>query len=180
MSTPQEKMQAFQSAQKFGKQYPGLLDALQEWATIGSLEQAADEARTRLAALRAEEQALSSMLETKAADANVAAKALIESAQQDRATKHAIATALVDEAKLEARCIIEAARATAAQMEKDAHAQVAELQALIAAAKRDLAGLTERVETKTRELATTSAAVEEKQAQRERLTRLIAELKTKL
>ena len=34
MTTPQEKMQAFQSAQKFGKQYPGLLESLQEWATL--------------------------------------------------------------------------------------------------------------------------------------------------
>lgn len=180
MSTPQEKMQAFQSAQKFGKQYPGLIEALEEWATIGSLEQAADEVRTRLAALRAEEALLTGLLDAKASDAELAATALVEAAQHDWDNKQAIAAALVDEAKLEARCLVEAARAAAGQLVEDAHARAAEHQSLIAAAKRDLTGLTARIEAKTGELAALSAAVEERQAQHERLVNLTAEIKARL
>ena len=55
MSTPQQKLQAFESVQKFGKMFPGLIEALQEWATIGSLEQATEEAKRQLSDLKREQ-----------------------------------------------------------------------------------------------------------------------------
>jgi hypothetical protein len=180
MSTPQEKMLAFQSAQKFGKQYPGLLDALQEWAAIGSLEQAADEARQRLEAARAEEQALTGALESKVADANATAQRLTAEAERELANRRAIAAALVDEAKLEARCIVDAARTRAAGLIEDAEKGAAECQSRAAAARLELAALSSRIEAKSGELAAISAAVEEKQAQHQRFAELIAEIKTKL
>jgi hypothetical protein len=180
MTTPQEKMQAFQSAQKFGKQYPGLIEALQEWATIGSLDQAADEARTRLEALRAEEQARNSVLEAKTADIDGQARKRIEDAERESAHKRAVAAALVDEAKLEARSIMEAARAQAVHIVEEAHDRTADHELQLAAAKHDLAAIAARIEAKSGELAALSSAVAEKQAQHDRFADLIAELKAKL
>jgi len=180
MTTPQEKMQAFQSAQKFGKQYPGLLEALQEWATIGSLEQAADETRRRLEALRAEEQAVKAALEAKAADVDTRARKLLEDGARESSHKRAVAAALVDEAKLEARCIVEAARAKAATIIEETEGRAADHEQQLAAAKLDLAAITARIDAKAGELASLSAAVEEKQAQHDRFAGLIAELKAKL
>lgn len=39
MTTAQEKQQAFEAAKKFGAMFPGLLETLQEWASIGSMQQ---------------------------------------------------------------------------------------------------------------------------------------------
>ena len=46
------KMQAYESFQRFGKMFPGLLEAFQAWAEIGSLEQASAEQRSKLEQLR--------------------------------------------------------------------------------------------------------------------------------
>jgi hypothetical protein len=180
MTTPQEKMQAFQSAQKFGKQYPGLLEALQEWAAIGSIDQAADEARRRLEALRAEERAVKDALEAKAADVDTRARKLIEDGERESSHKRAVAAALVDEARLEARCIVEAARAKAATIIEETEGRAADHEQQLAAAKLDLAATTARIDAKAGELASLSAAVEEKQAQHDRFAGLIADLKAKL
>jgi hypothetical protein len=180
MTTPQEKMQAFQSAQKFGKQYPGLLEALQEWATLGSLEQAADEARSRLEAMRAEEQALKSAREAAAADIDLKTRQLIEDGERESAHKRAVAAALVDEAKLEARRIVAAARARAASVAEEADGRVADHESRLAAAKTELAALAARIDARSGELASLSAAVDEKQAQHDRFADLIAQLKAKL
>ncbi len=180
MSTPREKMQAFQSAQKFGKQFPGLIDALQEWATIGSLEQAAQETRTRLDRLRGEEDALNIALDARSTEADATTKKRIADGERELANKRAIAAALVDEAKLEARCIVDAARTRATELVGDAEAHAAEHQSQLAAAKHDLAGILARIEAKSGELASASAAVDEKQAQHARFSDLIADLKAKL
>jgi hypothetical protein len=179
-STPQEKMQAFQSAQKFGKQFPGLFEALRDWATIGSLEQAAEETRTRLDALRTEEATLKAALGARTADADAATRKLVAEREREFASARAIATALIDEAKLEARCLVEAAQARAAELVNDAERRAAEHQALLTSAKHDLAGVLARIEAKSTALASLSAAVEEKQAQHERFAKLVADLKAKL
>ena len=49
-TTSDQKMQAFDSAKKFGEMFPGLLETLQEWATIGSMQKAGEEIRTNLEA----------------------------------------------------------------------------------------------------------------------------------
>ena len=180
MSTPQEKMQAFRSAQKFGKQFPGLIEALQEWATIGSLEQAAEETRTRLDGLRAEEQAIKTALDAQSADADATTRKRIADGERELANKRAIAAALLDDAKLEARCIIDAAGARASELMEDAEARAAEHQSQLAASKLDLAGILARIEAKSAELASVSAAVDEKHSQHMRFSDLIAELKAKL
>jgi DNA repair exonuclease SbcCD ATPase subunit len=180
MSTPQEKMLAFQSAQKFGKQFPGLLEALAEWANIGSLEQAADETQRRLDAMRAEEETLASALKTKAADADAIASKLAAQSERELANRRAVAAAIVDEANLEARCILDAARVKAAELLQDAERRAAEHQALVAATKQELAKITAAIEAKTGELSSVTAAVVEKHAQHERFTRLIGELTAKL
>jgi len=180
MSTPQEKMQAFQSAQKFGKQFPGLIDALQEWARIGSLEQAAQETQTKLDRLCAEEHAIKTALDARSAEADATTRKRTTDGERELANKRAIAAALVDEAKLEARCIVDAARARATELAGDAEARAAEHQSQLAAAKHDLAGILARIEAKSGELAFVSAAVDEKQAQHARFSDLIAELKAKL
>jgi hypothetical protein len=180
MSTSQEKMQAFQSAQKFGRQYPGLLEALQDWAAIGSLDQAAEEATIRLDKLHAEEQALKIALEARAAEADSSAKKLVAEAKADLANKRAIGAALVDEAKSESRRIVDAARVKATQLVKDAENQTAEHHSQLATAKVDLAAILSRIEAKSNELASISAAVDEKCAQHEHFSHLIAELKARL
>jgi chromosome segregation ATPase len=179
MSTPQEKMQAFRSAQKFGKQYPGLIEALQEWATIGSLDQAAEESKWRLDAMRAEEQALRDALDAKAADAETAVRKTTAESERELAHRRAVATALVEEANLEARCILDTARVQAAELVREAERQAVEHQAMLASAKQDLAGIAERIESKTDELSSVSAAVEQLHAQHERFTHLIAQLTAK-
>jgi len=59
MTTAQQKMQAFESAKKFGELFPGLLETLQEWAQIGSIQDVADrqmaESERRLAAAKSAE-----------------------------------------------------------------------------------------------------------------------------
>jgi hypothetical protein len=180
MSTPQEKMQAFQSAQKFGKQYPGLLEALAEWANIGSLEQAAEEMSRRLDAMRAEERTLESALHAKAADADATASKLAAESERELANRRAVAAALVDEANLEAQCILDAARVKAAELVQEAERRAAEHRALVAAAKQELAQIAAGIEAKADELASVSAAVVEKHVQHERFTRLIGELTANL
>jgi chromosome segregation ATPase len=58
-TTAQQKIQAFESAKKFGELFPGLLESLQEWATIGSIQDVADrqvaESERRLAAAKSAE-----------------------------------------------------------------------------------------------------------------------------
>ena len=180
MSTPQEKMQAFRSAQKFGKQYPGLMEALQEWAEIGSLDQAAEESKARLDAMRAEEEALRAVRDAKADDAEAAARKITAESERELAHKRAVATALVEEANLEARCIRDTARVKAAELVREAERQAVEHQALLATAKQDLAGIAARIESRTDELSAVSAAVEQMHAQHERFTQLIAQLSAKL
>jgi hypothetical protein len=180
MGTPQEKMQAFQSAQKFGKQFPGLLEALQEWAAIGSLEQAAEETRKRLDALRVEEQTLQSALEAKVTDADAAASRAAEQTERELTHRRAAAATLIDEANLEARCILDAARAKAAELIGEAERQAAEHQTQVAAAQHELDGIAARVAAKAGEFSAVAAAVEEKKAQHQRFTQLIAELAAKL
>jgi septation ring formation regulator EzrA len=59
MTTAQQKIQAFESAKKFGELFPGLLETLQEWAQIGSIQDVADrqvaESERRLAAAKSAE-----------------------------------------------------------------------------------------------------------------------------
>lgn len=180
MSTPQEKMQAFQSAQKFGKQYPGLLEALQEWATIGSLDQATEESRRRLDAMRAEEEHLKTAIGAQMADADAMARKLATDGERECANRRAIAAALVEEANLEARCILDSARAKAAELLHEAERQAGEHQARLAAAKHELSSMTARIESKSAELSSISSAVEQMHVQHERFTRLIGDLAAKL
>jgi chromosome segregation ATPase len=180
MSTPQEKILAFQSAQKFGKQFPGLLEALQEWSTIGSLEQAAEETRKRFDALRSEEQALKSTLDEKVAQAEAAVSNARTQTEREITHRRAAAAALIDEANLEARCILDAACAKATELKREAEHDLAEHQRQVVAAKHELEEIAFRLEAKRGELSSVAAAVEEKQAQYERFSGLIATLAAKL
>jgi chromosome segregation ATPase len=54
MTTAQEKMQAFESYKKLGALVPGLFEALQEWANVGSIQQEAERETAKLAAIKAQ------------------------------------------------------------------------------------------------------------------------------
>ena len=130
--------------------------------------------------MRAEEQTLAGALKNKAADADAIASKLAAQSEREFANRRAVAAAIVDEAHLEGRCILDAARVKAAELVQEAERRAAEHQALVATAKQELAQITAGIEAKAGELSSVSAAVSEKHAQHERFTRLIGELTAKL
>lgn len=178
--TPAEKMQAFESAKKLGRMFPGVMESFQAWAAIGSLEQAAKEAQVRLEALMSErgqiaidmakqrEQTQADMV-AKRLEADTVISARHRDANKAIAAKQAQSAGIIDEAIVRRDGMLAAAADKVSEWTNRADelkAEHDEWQAKIDALKLEHDAAT--------------AALGDKQGEHERIAGLIAELKAKL
>lgn len=170
MSSPQDKLQAFESARKLAKFLPGLFDALQDWAAIGSLEQATQEAKARLDQAKAEEAAL---IETRAElDAQAEADCAAKRAAADAALAEArtAAAAIVTQANDKAREIVADAQTQATTIETDLHDSLADRRQALSQAEGSLASVNVAIDSQRAVLFDLGSQIGARQAELTRLT----------
>ena len=169
MTTPQQKQQAFESAKKFGDLFPGLIDVLQEWASVGSIQQATEDAQRKFAAAKSlgDQQALELQMKAERS------KQVMD--EERKAADDAFAARKLQSAR-------EAAQATlqSAKMIDDAKAQILTMSDAVAALKNDHAAVLSKIANAKTELADREARIAAAGAEHERIKANIAELKAKL
>lgn len=168
-STPEQKRAAFDAAQSFARLFPGFLEALSDWAELGSIEQQIEAAQMRLRTASAEEERIRGELDGmhRAAADKIAAER--KAADEDREKAQRTHNDIIVRAKTKAEGIIAEAAEQAGQWIRQVDALKAE--------HLDLTGKIEFAKTAHEEL---SAKVKAAQKEHKRISGLIEELKAKL
>lgn len=171
---------AWPSLQKFSKQFPGLIEAIQYIGEIGSLDQAADETQARLDKLRAEEaewpgkmEAHRAEIERVSVDSHAAAVSAAGEISSEAEKTMAAAAALMEDARRQAEATIAAARGDAEQVVSDAKAATASV-------KQELANIKKASSDARSLLSDLESEIANRQSVLDNINAGIAELKARL
>ena len=177
--TPQEKLQAFESMQRLGKMFPGVLESFRAWAEIGSLEQAAAEATNNLANVRAAQSEAQAKHQDMLDRLDAEAEARRKAADAEIARMQADASHFAAAKKAAADDLLSAAQQRAQKMLAKAEADAGKAADSVKAAMEEHAGWLAKIADVEQQHAEVTTALEAAQAELARVQGIIAEAKAK-
>lgn len=179
-STPAQKMQAFESVQKFGRMFPGIVEAFADWAKVGSLEQACTEAQSALDGARASFEAFEAEAAQRRTALDTELSQITARSQEIRGEIEAEAQKIVAAAHAKADDILHGAAQRGDGLLAQGKAALEHHIGLVDQAKAALDNIGNQIVSKTEQLTAITGQIADRTDEHDRLHAAIADVKSRL